>query len=96
MVNIIKELEIDDLYLLGAKARKRLHELLDQGDTKAIEITAVMDRSFQQRRLLEGQFTENHHILHATIAAIKALALRQKPQDDEIDTWLEEDQRKPF
>jgi hypothetical protein len=43
---------------LGAKARKRLHELLDEGNTKAIETTAIMDRTFQQRRLIEGQFTE--------------------------------------
>jgi len=29
MVQIIKEKELQDLYLLGAKGRKRLHELLD-------------------------------------------------------------------
>jgi predicted transcriptional regulator len=58
MIQIIKERELDDLWLLGAKARKRLHELLDEGNTKAIETTAIMDRTFQQRRLIEGQFTE--------------------------------------
>jgi len=55
----IKERELADLYLLGAKARKRLHELLDEGNTKVIETTAVMDRSFQQRQLLEGKPTAN-------------------------------------
>ena len=70
MVDIIKEKEVADLYLLGAKARYRLHELLDEGDTKAIETTAVMDRSFQQRRLLEDQSTDNVNI-HAIIAEIK-------------------------
>lgn len=59
LVEAIKEKEVNDLYLLGAKARKRLHELLDEGKTKVIETTAVMDRSFQQRRLLEGQSTQN-------------------------------------
>lgn len=28
MVDIIKDREINDLYLLGAKARKRLHDLM--------------------------------------------------------------------
>ncbi len=59
LIEEIKQNELDDLFLLGAKARKRLHELLDEGDTKAIETTAIMDRTFQQRRLLEGQSTEN-------------------------------------
>lgn len=71
MVDIIKEKEIADLYLLGAKARNRLHKLLGEGNTKTIEITAVMDRSFQQRRLLEGQSTENIVSVHVAIAAIK-------------------------
>lgn len=71
MLDIIEEKEIADPYLLVAKARNRLHELLDEGNTKAIETTAVMDRSFQQRRLLEGQSTENTVSVHAVIAAIK-------------------------
>ena len=71
MVDIIKEKEIADLYLLGAKARNRLHELIDEGNTKALETTAVMDRSFHLRRLLEGQSTENIVSVHVAIAAIK-------------------------
>ncbi|MBU3948869.1 MAG: hypothetical protein KJ882_03390 [Proteobacteria bacterium] len=82
MVDIIKDKEISDLYLLGAKARKRLHELLDDGNMKAIETVATMDRTFQQRRLLEGQSTENTLSLHADIAAIKALYREKKPIDD--------------
>ena len=58
LIEIIRDKELDDLFLIGAKARKRLHELLDEGNTKAIETTAIMDRSFQQRRLLEGASTE--------------------------------------
>ncbi|MBI9085416.1 MAG: hypothetical protein JEZ11_17605 [Desulfobacterales bacterium] len=73
MVDKIKEKEIADLYLLGAKARQRLHDLLDDGDTKTIETVAVMDRSFQQRRLLEGQSTVNMATFHADIQAAKEL-----------------------
>ena len=59
IVEKIKENEINDLYLLGAKGRKRLHELVDRGDSKMIETIALVDRVFQQRRLLEAKSTEN-------------------------------------
>ncbi len=62
MVAIIKKRELEDLYLLGAKGRKRLHELLDQGDTKVIETIALVDRTFTQRQLLEGKPTENINV----------------------------------
>ena len=73
MVDIIKEKEVSDLYLLGAKARKRLHELLDDGQMKAIETVATMDRSFQQRRLLEGQSTENLCSISLAIEEVRKL-----------------------
>ena len=82
MVDIIKEKEIADLYLLGAKARNRLHELMDEGKTKTIETVALMDRSFQQRRLLEGQSTDNMVILHDTIAAIKAMEKEREEKEN--------------
>jgi hypothetical protein len=59
IVERIKEKEISDLYLLGAKGRKRVHELVDRGDSKMIETIALVDRVFQQRLLLEGKSTEN-------------------------------------
>ena len=59
MVELIKARELDDLYLLGAKGRKRLHNLLDEGQTKMIETIALVDRTFQQRRLLQGGSTAN-------------------------------------
>src|SRR5215813_15209634 len=59
IVEKIRETEINDLYVLGAKGRKRLHELVDRGDSKMIETIALVDRTFQQRRLLEGKSTEN-------------------------------------
>ncbi|MDO9567596.1 MAG: hypothetical protein Q7J15_12780 [Candidatus Desulfaltia sp.] len=84
MVDIIKEKEVKDLYLLGAKARNRLHELMDEGNTKTIETVALMDRSFQQRRLLEGQSTENFAQIHADIAAIRAMKKERGKRE-----WLE-------
>src|SRR5215475_7315108 len=59
IVEKIKENEINDLYLLGAKGRKRLHELVDKGDSKMIKTIALVDRVFQQRRLLAGESTAN-------------------------------------
>lgn len=85
LVDQIKEKEIDDLYLLGAKARKRLHELLDEGDTKAIETTAVMDRTFQQRRLLEGQSTSN-----IAISEVDQRRREIAQEIEEIDARLKE------
>ena len=58
---------VEDLYLLGAKGRQRLHELLDQGNSKMIETIALVDRTFQQRRLLEGQSTLNSNSLSALV-----------------------------
>jgi hypothetical protein len=63
MVEKIKEKELNDLYLLGAKGRSRLHELLDKGDSPMIPTIALVDRVFQQRRLLEGNSTQNIHTL---------------------------------
>lgn len=59
LINQLTKTETDDLRLLGGKARARLHVLLDEGKTRAIETTAIMDRTFQQRRLLEGESTSN-------------------------------------
>ncbi|MBN1226338.1 MAG: hypothetical protein JXA79_05055 [Deltaproteobacteria bacterium] len=79
MVTTIREKEIADLYLLGAKARNRLHELIDEGQTKTIETVALMDRSFQQRRLLEGESTQNINTVTADIRAVREyLANRDK------------------
>jgi hypothetical protein len=67
MVEKIKEKELEDLYLLGAKGRHRLHQLLDQGKSTMIPTIALVDRTFQQRRLLEGNSTANIHTLSKVI-----------------------------
>jgi len=80
MVELIKARELNDLYLLGAKGRKRLHDLLDEGQTKMIETIALVDRTFQQRRLLEGGSTSNIGLLgKLIIAADESLFKAHKP-----------------
>jgi hypothetical protein len=82
MVELIKARELDDLYLLGAKGRKRLHDLLDEGQTKMIETIALVDRTFQQRRLLQGGSTVNLGILsRIVIEADKTLFTPGEKQD---------------
>ena len=76
LVNKIRENETNDLYVLGAKGRSRLHELLDEGRSQMIPTIALVDRTFQQRRLLEGKSTDNvshklTHILERNEAYIK-------------------------
>jgi hypothetical protein len=69
MIEQIKTRELEDLYLLGAKGRKRLHDLLDEGQTKMIETIVLVDRTFQQRRLLEGGSTANIGLLTKLVIA---------------------------
>jgi hypothetical protein len=69
MVEKIKEKELQDLYLLGAKGRNQLHKLIDGGKTKMIETIALVDRTFQQRRLLEGNSTANIFTLSKIVEA---------------------------
>ncbi len=59
MVERIKETETTDLYMLGVKARRNLHDLADKGKMRPIENIALLDRVFQQRRLLEGKSSVN-------------------------------------
>ena len=53
----IQAREIEDLTVLTVRARARLHDIA--ATMNPIEAIALMDRSFQQRRLLQGKSTEN-------------------------------------
>jgi predicted transcriptional regulator len=53
----IKEKEIWDLTVLNVRAKDRLHDLAPS--MNPIEAIAMMDRTFQQLRLLEGKSTAN-------------------------------------
>lgn len=57
LITTIMEREIQDLAVLTVKARERLHQLAAK--MNPIEAIALMDRTFQQRRLLQGKSTEN-------------------------------------
>ena len=89
IVATIKKKELEDLNLIIGKARKRLHEILDEGKTKAIETTAIMDRCFQQRRLLEGESTSNLSILDVA-KAINAGIERIEREAQSLGMTLEE------
>ncbi len=84
MIATIKAEELTDLTLIGLKARLHLHRLLDRGKVRPIEATAIMDRSFQQRRLLEGSSTNNINI-HALIMEIKKARKKADPCKAESD-----------
>jgi len=90
MVERIKETETTDLYMLGVKARRNLHVLADAGKMRPIENIALMDRVFQQRRLLEGRTTMNvgfhMQLVLAAEAEDQAQQDKKSPQNDnEID-----------
>lgn len=57
MVEEYKSKELIDLTALNIEARARLHDLIPV--MSPIEAVATMDKSFQQRRLVEGKSTEN-------------------------------------
>ena len=60
--------------------------MLDEGKTKMIETVACIDRTFQQRRLLEGNSTENINVKQAVLdidTRLKAIDDLIKELDDE-------------
>jgi len=82
LVVCIRETELKDLTLIGAKARAHLHKLLDEGKMKAIETVATIDRTFQQRRLLEGKSTSNIDILQVVEKCEKLLKNIKKEEQE--------------
>lgn len=70
IVDRMREKELEDLWLLNAKARKNLHDMLDKGKGGMIPTIALMDRSFTQRRLLEGNST-SHNLIEVITEAHK-------------------------
>jgi hypothetical protein len=64
LIDKLKAREESELRLIGGKARAILDQYLNsvlRGDKSPnpVAIVCIQDRSFQQRRLLEGQSTEN-------------------------------------
>ena len=74
IVERLRKNEMDDLTVLGGKARQRAHDIFDTGKPALIPTIAVMDRVFQQRRLLEGRSTANIANLTAIIEAAAGMS----------------------
>ena len=70
IVEQLRNKEMDDLTVIGGKARQRIHEIFDNGKPALIPTGAALDRTFQQRRLLEGNSTQNIANLTAIIQAV--------------------------
>ena len=77
LVEEYKEKEILDLTVLNIEARARLHDLVSV--MTPIESIALMDKSFQQRRLLEGKSTENIFSLRKIIQEAHNEQPEEKP-----------------
>lgn len=64
MIDTIKGKELEQLTLIGGKARtildKYLNDCLEGNkEPNPISVTAILDRTFQQKRLLENKSTDN-------------------------------------
>lgn len=66
LVEEYKSKELLDLTMLNIESRARLHDLVPT--MTPIETIALMDKSFTQRRLLEGKSTENIFSLRKIIS----------------------------
>ena len=96
LIGLLKKKELDDLYLLGAKGRQRLHELLNSGKSRMIETIALVDRTFQQRRLLQGGSTSNLAILDRVLERVhKNLFVNDELPSPDPECALGEEQSAP-
>ena len=64
LMEMIKSSELAELHGIGGKARAILNDYLDDvlegiRQPQPIPITAILDRTFTQKRLLEGSSTQN-------------------------------------
>lgn len=72
LVAKLKQHELSQLVVLGALSRDRLAKMLDENLLKPIEAIALMDRAFQQVRLIQGESTANIDV-RAAISTIEVL-----------------------
>ena len=84
MVELIRKAELSQLYQIGLKSRVILIDYLDsvlagEREVNPISVTAILDRTFTQRRLLEGSSTMNISSLTAIIHAV-----HEKRHDEEV------------
>jgi len=79
LVEEYKSKELIDLTAMNISARARIHDLIPT--MTPIEAIATMDKSFQQRRLIEGKSTENIFSLRKIIEDAHGPSTAQKPQE---------------
>ena len=93
MVEQIKDREVADLALLGARGRQHIHELLDEGKSTLIPLIALVDRTFQQRQLLTGKSTVNLNLkMQLVLAAQEQNSGKNVNEVDVTPTKTEETQ----
>ncbi len=93
MVEQIKDREVADLTLLGARGRQHIHELLDEGKSTLIPLIALVDRTFQQRQLLTGKSTVNLNLkMQLVLAAHEQNSGKNVYEVDVTPTKTEEPQ----
>lgn len=63
LIDAVQEGEFSELVALGGIARRNVINKILSGGGNITENVIVMDRTFQQRRLLAGQSTSNHIVL---------------------------------
>jgi hypothetical protein len=78
LVRIISEKELQELTVIGSKARACQHKYLDavlngEKEVNPIAVTAIGDRGFQQRRLLAGDSTCNLDLLHQSVIELETI-----------------------
>ncbi len=84
MVELIRKAELSQLHQIGLKSRVILIDYLDsvlagEREVNPISVTAILDRTFTQRRLLEGSSTMNISSLTAIIHAV-----HEERHDEEV------------
>ncbi len=93
LIDRIKKRELSELHGIGGKARAILNNYLDEcldGTTKVnpISVTAILDRTFTQRSLLEGRPTEIQGV-HNMVSYIQGEIVELKKKREEILKRLE-------
>ena len=95
IVEFLKEKELQQMHLITGKCRIAVNKYLDEimegkREINPIAVTAIQDRNFQQRQLLEGRATSNVNLvsLHDSLAAQQEQLTReieelQKEVDEE-------------
>jgi predicted transcriptional regulator len=94
LINKFKERELGELHGIGGLAREILLDYLDdvlegEKEPNPIAITAILDRTFQQRRLLEGNSTGNIDV-RATTKEIEDIERRIAEIEEEEKNLLKQ------